>query len=224
MSGIRSVAGESPYPCWAWNQVYSHSDSDNNSLQTAHKMDEWSLSKSCAKTCLLNAWCPREPKRTAVGWFWEGFFFLSLWKISGTKHKNPIQAFQVLVEKQSHLIDQIEVVPKGYGVKINGRMSPLEDLLEVEMPEINSMWGSFIFTLATETQQKIAAWLNGKFYTFTLGHMRPPQKKALFRIELFYYLFIFNSDLIPEFVLWHSSKQDAIRQALVSYPSTRWKV
>lgn len=36
------------------------------------------------------------------------FFFFSLLKINGFKHKNRIQAFEVLVEKQSHLIDPVE--------------------------------------------------------------------------------------------------------------------
>lgn len=135
--------------------VYSHSDSDNNSFQTAHKMTEWSLSKSCAKTCLLNAWCPREPKRTAVGWILE--FFLLLWKIRGSK---SYPGLWDLVGIQSQLIDIIEVCAQGTRSEDSVNGSLLKDLLVEGMLENNSTRGSF--TLQQKPNRKLLPdWMEG---------------------------------------------------------------
>ncbi len=104
--------------------------------------------------------------QNGLSWVDSERVFFSLLKISGSKHKNLIQAFWGYSGNAITSNRPNWGLPKGCGVKIllTTEWALLEDLLEVEMSEINSTWGSSIFTLATQhkpNRELLHDWMEG---------------------------------------------------------------
>ncbi len=113
------------------------------------------------------SWMHDAPEsQNGLSWVDSESFFFYLLKISGSKYKNCIQAFWGYSGNAITSNRPNWGLPKGRGVKIplTTEWALLEDLLEVEMSEINSTWGSTIFTLATQhkpNRKLLHDWMEG---------------------------------------------------------------